>query len=196
MVLRVERSRVELNRTRKMLERLVRLAELSTNVPETIVSGGKIGRSLQRTFVRLGRTGEILRAFFRLSEFEERLRRRTVALRPRGPLLRGSGDAQRADEEHARCTRRTAEHSRILAPASGARSRRFGVSGEHGTSAHHGDTKTRISEDQALRDSASLTLHHRPETNRRKREGVNFVFSPSPVLLFDSCTSRDHKSLC
>ena len=74
MILRVEESRLELNRAREMRERGVGLAQLSAHVAETIVCGGKIRQSFDGTFVGVSGAGEIFRSLFRLAEEEEGLR--------------------------------------------------------------------------------------------------------------------------
>ena len=114
MVLRIEQRGVERDRAGKMRERGIGLAQLPAHVSEPIVRLGQLGAPLERAFVRVGGAGEILRAFPGLTDEEERLCGvRVVCGRP--ALLRGPGDAQRAGEEHPCCTRRTAEHARILA---------------------------------------------------------------------------------
>src|SRR5262245_51716457 len=121
MVLCVEQIRLELHCPREVIERGLCLPELSLDVAEAIVRDGEIRRPLQGTFVRIGCSGEIVRALLRPAEFDKGFRRRTVSLRRCMTFLCGSGDAERPGEEHPRCTRRTAEHSRILAPASQGR---------------------------------------------------------------------------
>ena len=98
-----------------MFERGIGLAELSTNEAETIVRGGKVWRLLQCTFVCIGCAGEIFCLFFRLAEQEQGVRRILFLFPLDATLLRGSRDAERASEDYARCTCRTADHARILA---------------------------------------------------------------------------------
>ena len=106
------------DRFREVLECCVGLTELAADESESIVGGRKIGRLLQCAFVCVSRAGEIFRLFLGLTELEESLSGILFALRLDMAFLRGSGDAERPGEEHARCTRRTAEHARILAPGS------------------------------------------------------------------------------
>jgi hypothetical protein len=103
VILRVEQSRLKSYRSREMLECHICLSKLTANVPETIVCGRQFWRALQRTFVRVGGAGKIVRVFFCLTELEQRLRR---ILRADGgwlALLRGSGETDRSGEQHPRC---------------------------------------------------------------------------------------------
>jgi len=74
VILSVEHSRFELDRACEVLERLVGLAELSANVTEAIVRGGKLRRLQQRPFVHLGGASEIFRSLPCLTELKERVR--------------------------------------------------------------------------------------------------------------------------
>jgi len=132
MILGVEESWLKRDCAREVLERRVGLPKLSADVAETVVRSGKFRRSLKSAFVRIRRAREIPGAFLKLAEQKERPRRIRL-LWSRSTLLRGSGDAERAGEEHARCTRRPAEHA-----------------------AHSSRT-------EALIDSGILALPHRPD---------------------------------
>jgi hypothetical protein len=75
MILSVEETRLELDRAREVFECRVGLSELTANVPEAVVHWRKIRRTLQGTFVRVSRTGEVFGLFSCVAELDESLRR-------------------------------------------------------------------------------------------------------------------------